>query len=60
MTTASRLSPQVHLALQYAIINSSRIENVIPVRLAKSMHKLPPVTYADNCALAHYDNDMNS
>eukprot|EP00959_Pyramimonas_sp_CCMP1952_P328212 6871524-Pyramimonas_sp.AAC.1 len=49
MTTASRLSPKVHLALQHIIRNFFRIENVVPVRFAKSIHKLPPVTYAGSC-----------
>eukprot|EP00959_Pyramimonas_sp_CCMP1952_P185007 3868284-Pyramimonas_sp.AAC.1 len=59
MTTASRLSPKVHLALQYLLRNFFRIENVVSVRLAKSIHKVPPVTYADSCTLAHYDNNVN-
>eukprot|EP00959_Pyramimonas_sp_CCMP1952_P340852 7139647-Pyramimonas_sp.AAC.1 len=37
MTSASRLSPKVHLALQYLIRNVFRIENVVSVRLAKSI-----------------------
>eukprot|EP00959_Pyramimonas_sp_CCMP1952_P345932 7245072-Pyramimonas_sp.AAC.1 len=59
MTAASRLSPKVHLALQYFIRNYFRIENVVSVRLAKSIHTLPPVTYADSCTLVHYDNDVD-
>eukprot|EP00959_Pyramimonas_sp_CCMP1952_P109982 2300653-Pyramimonas_sp.AAC.1 len=59
MTTAIRASPKVHLALQNIIGNFFRIENVVSVRLAKSTHKLPPVTYADSCTLVHYDNDMS-
>eukprot|EP00959_Pyramimonas_sp_CCMP1952_P416309 8722158-Pyramimonas_sp.AAC.1 len=55
VTTANRLSPKIHLALQYIIRNSL----VVPVRLAKSIHKLPPVTSADSCALVHYDNDVS-
>eukprot|EP00959_Pyramimonas_sp_CCMP1952_P144158 3017887-Pyramimonas_sp.AAC.1 len=42
MTTASRLSPNVHLALQHLISNFFRIENVVSVILATSIHKLPP------------------
>eukprot|EP00959_Pyramimonas_sp_CCMP1952_P261753 5473606-Pyramimonas_sp.AAC.1 len=57
MTSASRLSPKVHLALEYLIRNFFRIENVVSVRLAKGTHKLPPVAYADSCTLVHYDND---
>eukprot|EP00959_Pyramimonas_sp_CCMP1952_P095009 1986865-Pyramimonas_sp.AAC.1 len=59
MTSASRLSPKVHLPLQYLIRNFSRIENVVSARVAKSSHKLPPVTYADSCTFVHYDNDVN-
>eukprot|EP00959_Pyramimonas_sp_CCMP1952_P036528 764628-Pyramimonas_sp.AAC.1 len=59
MTSASRLSPKAHLALHYLTRNLFRIENVVTVRLAKSIHKLPPVTCADCCALIHYDNDVN-
>eukprot|EP00959_Pyramimonas_sp_CCMP1952_P473657 9502103-Pyramimonas_sp.AAC.1 len=59
MTTASRLSPKVYLALQYLIRNFFRIENAVPVRLAKSIHELPPVTYADSCTLVHHDNDVD-
>eukprot|EP00959_Pyramimonas_sp_CCMP1952_P264208 5524974-Pyramimonas_sp.AAC.1 len=58
MTTASHLSPKVQLALQYLIRNLSRIENVVSVRLAKSTHKLPPVTCADSCTWVHCDNDV--
>eukprot|EP00959_Pyramimonas_sp_CCMP1952_P404478 8476683-Pyramimonas_sp.AAC.1 len=59
MTTASRVSPKVHLALQYLVRNFFRIENVVPVRLAMGIPELPPVTYADSCALVHYDNDVD-
>eukprot|EP00959_Pyramimonas_sp_CCMP1952_P297954 6232821-Pyramimonas_sp.AAC.1 len=59
MTSASRLSPKVYLALQYLIRKFFRIENVVSVRLAKSIHKLHPVAYADSCILVHYDNDVN-
>eukprot|EP00959_Pyramimonas_sp_CCMP1952_P132104 2762154-Pyramimonas_sp.AAC.1 len=59
MTTASRLSPRAHSALPYLIRNFFRIEYVVSVRLAKSFHKLPPVTYADSCSLVHCDNDVN-
>eukprot|EP00959_Pyramimonas_sp_CCMP1952_P030164 632409-Pyramimonas_sp.AAC.2 len=59
MTSASRLSLKVHLALQYLIRNIFRIENVVSVRLAKSIHKRPPVAYADSCTSVHYDNDVN-
>eukprot|EP00959_Pyramimonas_sp_CCMP1952_P209186 4376207-Pyramimonas_sp.AAC.1 len=59
MTSASRLSPKVPSALQYLIRNLFRIENVVSVRLAKSIHKLLLVTYADSCTLVHYDNGVN-
>eukprot|EP00959_Pyramimonas_sp_CCMP1952_P110522 2312256-Pyramimonas_sp.AAC.1 len=59
MTTASRLAPNVFLSLQYLIRNFFRIENVVSVRLAKSIHKLPLATYAYSCTLAHYDNGVN-
>eukprot|EP00959_Pyramimonas_sp_CCMP1952_P100138 2094010-Pyramimonas_sp.AAC.1 len=59
MTTSSRLSPEVHLAPQCLIRDFSRIENVVSIRLAKNIHKLPPVTYADSGTLVHYDNDVN-
>eukprot|EP00959_Pyramimonas_sp_CCMP1952_P473962 9502644-Pyramimonas_sp.AAC.1 len=59
MTSASRLSPKVHMALQYLIRNCFRIENLVSVRLAKSIHELPLVAYAVSCTLAHYDNDVN-
>eukprot|EP00959_Pyramimonas_sp_CCMP1952_P186598 3901675-Pyramimonas_sp.AAC.1 len=36
-----------------------RIENVVSVRLAKSIHKLPLVAYADSCTLVHDNNDVN-
>eukprot|EP00959_Pyramimonas_sp_CCMP1952_P055758 1165178-Pyramimonas_sp.AAC.2 len=42
MTSAGRLFPEVHLALQYLIRNLFRIENVVSGRLAKSIHELPP------------------
>eukprot|EP00959_Pyramimonas_sp_CCMP1952_P184978 3867714-Pyramimonas_sp.AAC.1 len=59
MTAASRLSPKVHLALHYLIRNFFRIENVVSVRLAKSIHELPAFTYADSCTLVYYGNDVN-
>eukprot|EP00959_Pyramimonas_sp_CCMP1952_P054236 1134420-Pyramimonas_sp.AAC.1 len=49
MTLASRLSPEVDLA---------RIENVVSIRLTKSIHKLALATYADTCSLVHYGNDV--
>eukprot|EP00959_Pyramimonas_sp_CCMP1952_P092988 1946006-Pyramimonas_sp.AAC.1 len=59
MTSASRLSPKVHLALQYLNRNFFRTENVVSVGLAKRIHELPPVAYADSCTLAQYGNDEN-
>eukprot|EP00959_Pyramimonas_sp_CCMP1952_P235005 4910668-Pyramimonas_sp.AAC.1 len=47
MTSASRLSPRVHLALQHLIGDFFRIENVVSVGLAQSVHGLPPAAYAD-------------
>eukprot|EP00959_Pyramimonas_sp_CCMP1952_P325836 6820455-Pyramimonas_sp.AAC.1 len=47
VTSASRVSPNVHLALQHVIRSFFRIEGVVSVRL----------TYADSCTLLHYDND---
>ena len=46
------------MALQYLIRNYFGVENVIAVRLAKSMHDLPTYPRADSCALVYYDNDM--
>eukprot|EP00959_Pyramimonas_sp_CCMP1952_P284894 5956046-Pyramimonas_sp.AAC.1 len=59
MTSASRLPPNIHLALQYLIRNFFRIENVVLFRLAKSIHQLFPVACADSCTLVRYDNDVN-
>eukprot|EP00959_Pyramimonas_sp_CCMP1952_P022150 465706-Pyramimonas_sp.AAC.1 len=59
MTSASRIFPKVHLALEYLIRNFFRVENVDSVRLAMSNHKLPPVAYADSCELVRYDNDVS-
>eukprot|EP00959_Pyramimonas_sp_CCMP1952_P271603 5678037-Pyramimonas_sp.AAC.1 len=59
MTSASRLSPKVRLVWQCFIRNFFRIESVVSVRLAKSIHELPPVAYADSCTLVHFDNDVN-
>eukprot|EP00959_Pyramimonas_sp_CCMP1952_P247423 5172200-Pyramimonas_sp.AAC.1 len=59
MTSAICLSLKVHVALQYLIRNFFRIENVVSVRLAQSIHKLPPVAHADSCTLVHYGNDVN-
>eukprot|EP00959_Pyramimonas_sp_CCMP1952_P451812 9459647-Pyramimonas_sp.AAC.1 len=37
-----------------------RVQAVVYLsRLAKSIHKLPPLTSPDSCALVHYDNDVN-
>ena len=54
----SKMHPKVHLALQYLIRNYFRIENVVAVRLAKSVHRLPQFPQADSCTLIHYDNDV--
>eukprot|EP00959_Pyramimonas_sp_CCMP1952_P071501 1493372-Pyramimonas_sp.AAC.1 len=59
MTSASRPSPEAHLALQYLIRSFFRIGNVVSVRLAKSMRELPLVSYADSCALVHCGNDAD-
>eukprot|EP00959_Pyramimonas_sp_CCMP1952_P340639 7134573-Pyramimonas_sp.AAC.1 len=58
MTCASRVSPEVYLALQY-LIRNFRIENVVSVGSAKSIHELPPVACADSCTLVHDDSDVN-
>eukprot|EP00959_Pyramimonas_sp_CCMP1952_P424110 8883426-Pyramimonas_sp.AAC.1 len=58
MASASRVSPKGHLALQYLIRNFFRVENVVFIRLARSIHRLRPVAHADSCALVHYDNDV--
>eukprot|EP00959_Pyramimonas_sp_CCMP1952_P167835 3507540-Pyramimonas_sp.AAC.1 len=58
MTTSSKLSPRVHLALQHVMRNYIRIASVVTVRLAKSIHRLPAVTHADSCALVYYDKDV--
>ena len=57
-TTASQLSPKVHMALQFLVRNYFCIENVVAIRFAKSVSKLPAVTYAESCALVHYDRDV--
>eukprot|EP00959_Pyramimonas_sp_CCMP1952_P118940 2486858-Pyramimonas_sp.AAC.1 len=59
MTSASRLFPKVHLALQCLIRNFFRIEDVVSVRLDKGIHKLPSVACADSCTLVHCDDDVN-
>eukprot|EP00959_Pyramimonas_sp_CCMP1952_P286396 5988450-Pyramimonas_sp.AAC.1 len=41
------------------IRDSFRIENVVLVGLAKSIHKLPLVAYANSCTLVHSDNDVD-
>eukprot|EP00959_Pyramimonas_sp_CCMP1952_P348203 7293432-Pyramimonas_sp.AAC.1 len=58
MTTASRVSSEQHLALQFLVRNYFRIENVVTVRLAKGIHGLPAAPYADSCTLASNDNDV--
>eukprot|EP00959_Pyramimonas_sp_CCMP1952_P246557 5153047-Pyramimonas_sp.AAC.2 len=59
MTSANRRSPQVQFASQYVIRNFFRVENVVSVRKARSIHAPPRVTYADSCTLVHYDNDVS-
>eukprot|EP00959_Pyramimonas_sp_CCMP1952_P365523 7655392-Pyramimonas_sp.AAC.1 len=59
MACASRLSPKVQLALQCLIRHFFHIENLVSVRLAKSIRKLPPAACADSCTLVHYDKDVN-
>eukprot|EP00959_Pyramimonas_sp_CCMP1952_P137919 2886924-Pyramimonas_sp.AAC.1 len=58
ITTASQINPKVHLALQFLIRNYFRLENVIAVRLAKSVRKLPACDPATGSTLIYYDNDV--
>ena len=46
------------MALQFLVRNYFRIENVVAIRLARSISNLPAVTYAESCTLVHYDNDV--
>eukprot|EP00959_Pyramimonas_sp_CCMP1952_P313185 6555420-Pyramimonas_sp.AAC.1 len=46
-------------ALQMTSASSLSPKSVVSVRLARSLHELPPVTYADSCTLVHYDNDVS-
>eukprot|EP00959_Pyramimonas_sp_CCMP1952_P109880 2298532-Pyramimonas_sp.AAC.1 len=60
MRSASRLSPEVHLFLQYIINDFFRIEDFfVVVGFAWSIHALPLVTYVDSCTLVHCDNGLN-
>eukprot|EP00959_Pyramimonas_sp_CCMP1952_P028119 590010-Pyramimonas_sp.AAC.1 len=59
MASASRLSPKVHIVLQYRIWKFFSIENAVSVRLVKGTHKVPSVIYAGNCTLVHYGNDLH-
>ena len=47
------------MALQFLVRNYFRVDNVVAVRLAKSIHKLAPIKYATGCTLIHYDNDVS-
>ena len=58
-TDASKLNPRIHMALQFLVRNYFRVDNVVAVRLAKSVHKLAPIKYATGCTLIHYDNDVS-
>eukprot|EP00959_Pyramimonas_sp_CCMP1952_P453345 9468085-Pyramimonas_sp.AAC.1 len=59
MTSASRLSPMVHLALQCLARSFFRIENVVSVRLSNRTRALLPAAYARSCTSVFYDNDVN-
>jgi hypothetical protein len=59
LTTASRNSPKVFLALQYVIRNFFRINDVIAVRLGKNIHSVSKCDYADSSILVHYTSDLN-
>ena len=52
------MHPKVHLALQCLVRNYFRIENVVAVRLVKSVRRLPQFARADSSALVRYDNDV--
>eukprot|EP00959_Pyramimonas_sp_CCMP1952_P003826 80763-Pyramimonas_sp.AAC.1 len=58
MTTPGKSSPKVHFSLQYLIRSYFNIENVVTVRHAESIHRLPAVTYAGSGALVYYDKDV--
>ena len=45
------------MALQLLVRNYFWIENVVAIRLAENISKLPAVTDAERCTLVHYDND---
>ena len=47
------------MALQFLIRNYFRVDNVVTVRLGKSVHKIPKCAHADGCTLIHYTNDLN-
>ena len=59
MTNDSSQAPKVHLALQFLVKNYFRVENVIAVRLAKSVPRLSAVPYADSSTLVYYETDHN-
>ena len=57
LSTASKRAPTIHMALQYLIRNYFRINNVITIRLGKSVHKVPKCDQANGSTLIHYTND---
>ena len=59
MTDGSKLAPRVHLSVQCLVRTYFRINKVIAVRLAKSVHGVPARKRADGRAPIHDYSDAN-
>ena len=59
LTSASKTAPKVLYALQYMIRNFFRTNDVIAVRLGRSVHHVSKCAYADGSVLFYYSSDVN-
>eukprot|EP00959_Pyramimonas_sp_CCMP1952_P299924 6273217-Pyramimonas_sp.AAC.1 len=60
IVVASRSAGRPALTFGYVPIKKGALQmTTASLRLAKSIHALPPVTYDDSCIWVHYDNDVN-
>ena len=59
LSVASKRYPKVYLALQYVIRNFFRINDVLAVRLGKSVHKVSPCSQATRSVLVYYVSEAD-
>ena len=59
LTAISKNAPKIFLALQFVIRNFFRVNDVVAVRLGKSLSQVKKCEYAERSVLIHYTSDTN-